>query len=157
MTEILGFKFLPELYYSTDHLWVKSEADGTVRIGFDDIIAKAAHEVFYIKLSYKGTKVSKKQKMGLLESRKYTGPIPAPISGEILEVNEMVVKFGAHGYTEDPYDKGWLFTMKPSNLETELKTLMHGEDATVWFKEAAEPAADELGVFKERQKGKSED
>ncbi len=154
MTDILGFEFRPELYYSKDHLWIKLETDGTVRIGFDDIIAKGAHEVFYLKLSFKGTKVTQKQKMGILESRKYTGPIPAPVSGEILEVNEVVVKLGAAGYMEDPYDKGWLFIVKPSNLAAELKTLMQGEGAAAWFKEAAEPVVDELVVFKEHQKGR---
>jgi glycine cleavage system H protein len=148
LTDILGFEFKPELYYSTDHLWIKMEANGTVRIGFDDIISKGAHEVFFMKLSNKGTQVKQKGKMGILESRKYTGPIPAPITGEIIEVNELVVKLGATGFMSDPYEKGWLFVVKPSNLEAELKTLMHGEDATKWFKETAEPVVDELNIHK---------
>ncbi len=127
MTDILGFDFRPELFYSTDHVWAKPETDGTVRVGFDDIISKGAHEIFYMKLLPKGTSAGQRKKLGVIESRKYTGPIPSPISGEVLIVNEEVVKLGAEGFMEDPYGRGWLFIMKPSSLEAELATLMHGE------------------------------
>ncbi len=148
----MGFDFRPELFYSKDHVWAKTETDGTVKVGFDDIISKGAHEIFYLKLSPKGTNVKQKQKLGVIESRKYTGPIPSPISGEVLAVNEQVVKLGAEGFMEDPYGKGWLFIMKPSNLEGELKTLMHDEPASEWFKKEAEPLVDELEIFKMKHK-----
>jgi glycine cleavage system H protein len=148
MTDILGFEFRPELYYNDDHVWAKLETDGTVRVGFDDIVAKGAHEIFYVKLLHAGTNVAQKKKLGVLESRKYTGPIPSPISGEVLTVNENVVRLGAEGFMEDPYGEGWLFIMKPSNLESDLKILKHGEDAAEWFKKAAEPLVDELALFK---------
>jgi glycine cleavage system H protein len=156
MTDILGFDFRPELYYTLDHVWAKLEADGTVKVGFDDVIAKGAHEIFYLKLNSKGSIAKQKQKLGVLESRKYTGPIPSPISGEILAVNEDVVKLGAHAFEVDPYDKGWLFIMKPSNLEVELKALMHGDVAVEWFTKAAEPLLDELALFKQKHKSELE-
>ena len=74
MTDILGFDFRPELFYSKDHVWAKQETDGTVRVGFDDVISKGAHEIFYLKLSPKGTNVEQKKKLGVIESRKYQGP-----------------------------------------------------------------------------------
>lgn len=151
-SETFGFEFHPELYYTGDHVWAKVETDGTVRVGFDDIVAKGAHEIWYIKLLPEGTNVMQKKKLGVIESRKYSGPIPSPVSGEVVAANEEVRRFGAHGFMDDPYGKGWLFTIKPSNLEAELKTLLHGNAALEWFKKEAEPLVDELALFKEKHR-----
>ena len=150
-SETFGFDFRPELYY-LEHVWTKVEPDGTVRVGFDDIVAKGSHEIFYIKLLPEGTEVIHKKKIGLLESRKYTGPIVAPISGVILTINDEVRKLGAHAFMDDPYGKGWLCIIKPSNLEAELKNLLHGDSALEWFKKEAEPLVDELALFEEKHK-----
>ncbi|MGA2681895.1 MAG: hypothetical protein ABSF44_08865 [Candidatus Bathyarchaeia archaeon] len=153
MSETFGFEFRPELYYSKDHVWVKIEADGNARVGFDDIVAKGAHEIFFIKVSPVGSKAQQNGgKLGIIESRKYTGPIVTPLTCEIIEVNEIVRRTGAAGFQHHPYDDGWLCIIKPSNLEAEMKNLMHGDVALSWFKKEAEPLADEAQYFKDMHK-----
>jgi glycine cleavage system H protein len=154
--ETFGFEFRPELYYSSDHLYVKVESDGIVKVGFDDIVAKGSHEIFMMKLQPVGTKVQAKQKIGIIESRKYTGPIVSPISGEVIATNEEIRKFGPTVIIDEPYEVGWLSKIKPSNLQEDLKKLMSGDAALVWFKKEAEPLKDEITVYnlhhKEHQK-----
>jgi glycine cleavage system H protein len=148
MKEIFGFDFRPELYY-IEHVWAKVESDGTVKIGLDDIVGKAAHEIFFMKVSSEGTLVTQKNKLGVFESRKYSGPIISPVSGEIIKANEDLRKIGPTIVMEEPYDKGWLCIIKPSNLETELKNLMYGDKAVEWFTKEAEPLQDEPQYFKD--------
>jgi glycine cleavage system H protein len=141
--EFFGFKFRPDLYYN-EHVWAKIEADGNVRVGFDDIVARGAVKIFMVKLMPTGTTVMQKKKLGLLESIKYTGPIVAPLSGTIVSVNEDVRKRGANAFKDDPYGAGWLSVIKPSNLETELKNILSSEAATEWFKKEAEKSKDDI-------------
>ncbi len=151
-SETYGFEFRPELYYNEGHVWAKVEADGNVRIGFNDIVAKGAHEIFFIKLSPEGTNVIQNKRIGIIESRKYTGPISAPLTGEVVAVNDEVRRRGGEAFMDDPYEKGWLAVIKPSNLEVELKNLMHGGVALEWFKKEAKPLQDELALYKEKHK-----
>ncbi len=139
MTKIFGFEFKPELYYN-EHVWTKIEEDGNVRVGFDDIVAKGSHEIFFVKISYEGTELKQKKKMGMLESRKYTGPIVSPVSGTIVALNEEVSRLGPSAFKDDPYGNGWLAIIKPSNLEAELKNLLYGSPAQDWFTKEAEKA-----------------
>ncbi len=150
MTDVLGFDFKPDYYYSKDHIWIKIEVEGIVKAGFDDIVAKGGHEIFFVKLIDEGTEVKLKKKLGVIESRKYTGPIVSPISGKVLEVNPEVVKRGPIAFMDDPYEKGWLMTLKPSNLDADLKNLMIGDAALDWFTKAAEPLLDEIALYRQK-------
>jgi glycine cleavage system H protein len=152
MSETFGFEFHPELYYLKDHVWVKVESDGTVKVGFDDIVAKASHEIFFMKILSEGTDVVQNKKIGVIESRKYTGPIACPVSGTIIAVNEEIRKIGPQVFMEDPYVAGWLCAIKPLNLDVELKNLLHGDIALEWFKKEAEPLVDELADFNLKHK-----
>lgn len=140
-----GFIFHKDLYYN-EHVWVKLEEDGNVRVGFDDIIAKGSVKIFGIKLIPSGSKITQKKKMGIIESTKYTGPIVAPLSGEILKVNDEVRRFGCNAFKEDPYGNGWLYIIKPNNLEIELKNILYGESAISWFKKEADTSKDNIAA-----------
>jgi len=146
--ETFGFEFRPELYYSKDHIYLKVEADGNVRVGFDDIVAKGSHEIFMMKLMPPRTIVQAKKKLGIIESRKYTGPIVSPVSGEIIDVNPEVRRAGPTAIVEKPYETGWLSLIKPSNLNEDLTNLMIGDAALEWFKKEAEPLKDEMDHYK---------
>ncbi len=143
MTKILGFEFRPELYYN-ENIWAKVEPDGNVRVGFDDVVAKGSHDIFALKLSDVGTVVKYKGKIGLIESRKYTGPIVCPVNGTIIKTNDEVRKYGAEGFMNDPYGEGWLAIIKPSNLEEDLKKLLFGQPAVEWYTKEADKAKEEL-------------
>jgi glycine cleavage system H protein len=143
MTDIEGFDFRPELYY-INHVWAKVDTDGSVRVGFDDFVAKGAKDIYYIKIAEEGTKVAQKGKLGIIETRKFTGPITSPVSGVVIASNPEVPRKYGHPFKVDPYGEGWLVVIKPSKLEEELKNLMKGETALEWFKREIEVAKHDI-------------
>ena len=151
MEEYFGFKFEPTYYYY-EHVWAKVETDGNVRVGFDDVVARGSHDVFLIKADLLKTVVKQKKKMGVIESTKYTGPITAPISGTIVEVNQDVRKNAGKAIADDPYGVGWIAVLKPSNLYEDLKTILYGEKAVEWFKTEAQKVQFELEASKKFNK-----
>ena len=141
--DIFGFKFDSDLYYN-EHVWLKKEVDGNVRVGFDDIIARGSVKIFMIKLLSNGSVVEQRKKVGALESIKYTGPIVSPVSGTIVAGNVDVKAKGAEAFKDDPYGKGWLVVIKPSKLDVELKNLLYGQAALDWFTAEAEKSKDDI-------------
>jgi glycine cleavage system H protein len=73
---------------------------------------------------------------GTLESVKAVSDLVAGISGTIEEVNEEV-KSKPETLNEDPFGKGWLLVIKPSNLQAELANLMDFNAAVEWHKNQA--------------------
>lgn len=71
---------------------------------------------------------AKGRPVATVESSKWVGPIKTPISGEIIEVNEAVIK-DATVINRSPYSDGWIVRMKPSNLDAELQEMLTGKDA----------------------------
>ena len=123
MVKILDrFEFPEGLFYSGDHLWAKKE-DGTVRVGVTDLAQQAAGSILFVRLMPKGRPVQSGKPLGTMETGKWVGPLKSPLSGNIAESNE-TLKTQPKLLNEDPYGKGWLVVIQPSNLDTELKNLM---------------------------------
>jgi len=123
------------LYYSKEWAWVKVE-DGKARIGITDYAQKQLREVVFAELPNVGDEIVKGEPFGTVESMKSVSDLVAPISGKIEEVNEEVVD-NPQLINEDPYGKGWLIVVSPSNLDEDLKTLMSFEESVKWHKELA--------------------
>src|SRR3990172_9108158 len=118
--------YLPDdLYYDRkDHLWARVE-DGMVRVGLDQFGQKAAGTVAYIKLLPAGRTVAKGRAFGSLEAGKYIGPLKAPVSGKIAQVNQEVLD-NPRLVNTDYYGQGWFVVIEPSNLEPDLVDLAQG-------------------------------
>ena len=112
------------LSYSTDHEWVKVEGDIVV-IGITDHAQNALHEITFVEISEVGTVVKAKDECGLVESMKASSDIITPIGGEIIEVNT-ALEDAPETINEDCYGAGWMFKIKPSNLEADLAALLDG-------------------------------
>jgi glycine cleavage system H protein len=124
-----------ELYYfnSNNHVWARVEEDNKVRCGIDQFGQKAAGKVAYVKLKPVGGKAVKGRALGSIEAGKYIGPVKSPVSGTIIEVNEDVISTPSLINT-DSYGNGWLVVIEPTNLEEDLKDLIHGEeDVQAWL------------------------
>ena len=115
------YEFPEGLYYSTDHMWAKIE-DGKVRVGLTDFAQQWAGKILFIRLRPPGTKVQKGKILGTMETGKWVGPLRTPLSGTIIKTNKDPRK--ASLVNEDPFGKGWMSIIQPTNLDQELKTLM---------------------------------
>ncbi len=124
---------MPEgLYYSKDFAWIKIEGD-KVRMGITDYAQKQLREIVFAELPRAGTEVKQNEPCGTLESVKAVSDLVAAISGTIEEVNAEV-ESQPEVLNEDPYVKGWLLLVKPSNLQAELANLMDFDKAVEWHK-----------------------
>ena len=121
--ELEDSNFPEDLYYSTDHIWIKLEAYGTVRIGLTDLGQKIIGPIGLIRLRHEGKKMSQGGTFGRFHgARIWVGPFKAPISGKIIEINKRVIVDPAL-VNMDPYGIGWLIRMKSPKIDEEIKNL----------------------------------
>ena len=139
MPVIEGYNMPDELYYHKDHTWIKVESDGKIRVGMNDFYQKLAGDTTYIDLPFEGDEITQGETCGKIQSAKWVSKIVAPISGEIVEANEEL-EDDCTLINKDPYGKGWIMLVKPSNLDAESKNLIHGDAVEPWLKEEMEEA-----------------
>lgn len=114
-----------DFLYSEEHEWVNTSAvvEGeTVRVGITHIAAEALGDIVFVELPEVGSEVEAGEAFGEVESTKSVSDIYAPVSGEIVAVNE-VLEDNAGLINEDPYGEGWLYEVKV----TEAGELMEAE------------------------------
>ncbi|GBD38793.1 Glycine cleavage system H protein [bacterium HR37] len=117
---------IPEqLKYTKEHEWVRVEGD-TVVIGITDYAQDALGEIVYIELPSEGDEITKGDPFGSVESTKSVSELYAPVSGEVVEVNEALLD-SPETINEDPYGEGWMIRVKPYDL-AELDDLMDSEE-----------------------------
>ena len=132
MVKVDGYEIPEGLYYSKDWFWVKIE-NGKVRMGITDYSQKQLREIVFVELpSAEGT-VKANDPFGSVESVKAVSDLVAPLSGKIEQVNQEVTS-KPELLNEDPYGKGWLLVITPSNLDAELVALMDFNKSVEWHK-----------------------
>ena len=136
MVKVESFEVPEGLYFSKDFEWVKIEGD-KIRMGITDYAQKSLREIVYAELPSVGTEVKQNEPYGTLESVKAVSDLVSAISGTIQEVNDEV-QSKPETLNEDPFGKGWLLVVKPSNLQAELANLMDFDKAVEWHKAQAQ-------------------
>jgi len=114
-----------ELYYSKEHEWARLEGKYAV-VGITDYAQKALHEIVYVETPLIGSKLKHMEVMGVVESVKAVSDIFAPISGEVVEVNQALAE-SPELVNKDPYGAGWIAKILPTNLKNDLKNLMNAQ------------------------------
>ncbi len=135
MVKVEAYEVPEGLYYSKDFEWVKIEGD-KVRVGITDYAQKSLREIVYAELPTAGTQVKQNEPYGTLESVKAVSDLVSAVTGTIEEVNDEV-QSKPETLNEDPYNKGWLLVVKPTNLQADLANLMTFEAAVEWHKAQA--------------------
>ena len=134
--EIEGYTMPEDLYYEENHFWAKEEGDLIV-MGLDDFGQKMAGEIVYVQLPDEGRKLTQGKKFAGMESGKWLGKIYAPVTGELVEVNEEL-ETTPELINDDCYGEGWMYKIKPDD-KSELGNLIHGAEAIEkWLKEDIE-------------------
>jgi len=124
---------VPEgLLFSEDFEWIKVEGE-KVRMGISDYAQKQLREIVYIELPEEGTELIQNEPYGTLESVKAVSDLISALSGTIEKVNTEI-QSNPELLNTDPFGKGWLILLKPSNLEEEQKKLMNFDKAVEWHK-----------------------
>ena len=106
------------LRYMESHEWVRQE-DDIATIGITDYAQSEIQDIVYVELPEVGTQLTHKTEFGVIESVKAAFDLCAPVSGEVIEVNESLLD-APEQVNESPYDDGWFLKIKmtdPSELD----------------------------------------
>jgi len=114
-----------ELKYVTSHEWIRDEGNGVYTVGITDFAQEQLGDVVFVELPEVGSEVNREDSIAVVESVKAASDIYAPLSGEIVEVNEMLAD-EPEKVNEEPYDSAWFFKVKVSE-ESELEDLLTAE------------------------------
>ena len=121
-----------DLKYAQSHEWARLADDGLVTIGITDHAQEALGDIVFLELPEVGRKLKAGEECAVVESVKAASDIYAPISGEVVEVNQAAVD-APESVNQDAY-AAWLFRLKPDNA-ADLDKLL---DAAAYAKVAAE-------------------
>lgn len=114
------------LKYAETHEWVYVDADGHAIVGITDFAQESLGELMSVTFPELGIDAEVGNEVMSLESVKSATDIIAPISGEIIEINE-ALEDDPELINEEPYDAGWLFKIQPHD-ESELEDLLSDAD-----------------------------
>ncbi|MEU5053112.1 glycine cleavage system protein GcvH [Streptomyces sp. NPDC021096] len=117
-----------QLRYSKEHEWLSAVENGVATVGITEFAANALGDVVYAQLPAVGDTVTAGDTCGELESTKSVSDLYAPVSGEVVEINEDVVNDPALVNTA-PFEGGWLFKVK---ITDEPADLMSADEYTAF-------------------------
>ena len=122
-----------DLSYLPSHEWVRNEGDGTVTIGVTDFAQEQLGDVVFVELPEVGTQLSTEEELGVIESVKAASDLYAPVSGEVVEINEQL-EDDPELVNSDPYGDAWLLKIKLSDTD-ELNHLLDADAYSVLCEE----------------------
>ncbi|MDT8893769.1 glycine cleavage system protein GcvH [Halomonas sp. I1] len=115
----------PNLRYAESHEWIQDNGDGTVTIGITDHAQQSLGDVVFVELPEVGASLAKGDEFGVVESVKAASDLYAPISGEVIEVNE-ALEDAPEAINESPYEDAWIMKVRLED-GTDLDDLLDAE------------------------------
>ena len=141
MADIKGYEMPDELYYHEEHSWAR--VDGTkVTVGMTDFFQKEAGDIVFVDLPEEEDEVEQGEVCGKIQSRKWIGKLVAPVSGEIIEINE-ALEDDTSLINTDPYGEGWIVVIEASDLDSDLEHLFRGDAVAAFIDREIERAEKE--------------
>jgi glycine cleavage system H protein len=100
-----------DLRYTAEHEWVRAASDGVVRVGITAFAQDALGDVVYVSLPTVGDSLSAGDSCGEVESTKSVSDLYAPLSGEVVAVNQ-ALESAPELVNSDPYGEGWMYDVR---------------------------------------------
>ncbi|GAB3521885.1 glycine cleavage system protein GcvH [Photobacterium alginatilyticum] len=113
------------LKFAESHEWVRDNGDGTITMGISNHAQGLLGDVVFVDLPEVGDSTEAGETFSLVESVKAASDIYAPVTGEIVEINEEL-EDSPELINEEPYEGGWIAKIKVADVE-ELSKLIDGE------------------------------
>lgn len=101
---------MPMLRFTKDHEWVRLDGDTAV-IGITDYAQQQLGDIVYVELPEPGSRVEAGKEAAVVESAKAASEVYAPVSGEVVAVNELIAGDPAK-VNADPLGEGWFLSVK---------------------------------------------
>jgi glycine cleavage system H protein len=135
-----------DVLYDVDrHVWVRLE-DGEAVLGMTDVAQTIGGKLVHITWKAPGRPVARGRPLAVIESAKWVGPFPTPLTGEIVANNEDAFARDVLVANRDPYGAGWLVRLRPTRLAEERDDLLDGDAAFERYRELIE--AEQITCFR---------
>ena len=145
---------IPEdCYYIKEHEWIAIENADTVKVGITDYAQKALKEITYFYVGETDAEVKRMETICKIESVKCVAEIMSPLSGVVLRFNNGLFDTPSI-INSDPYGKGWIAIIRPTNLDKEREKLLKPELYAKHIRELAK--VDETLLIYRWKKGEAE-
>jgi glycine cleavage system H protein len=129
------------LFFSRNHTWMFMERNGVAKVGLDDLLLHLTGEVEIYSLRTPGEMIHKGDLMTEVKQDGKLLKIFSPVSGKVTDTNTALTRQPAL-LNDDPYGRGWIYKIKPSNWIADAKSCYIAEEATTW-------SATELARFRD--------
>ena len=126
-------EFPEELNYTEEHEWALIEGD-IVTIGISDFAQDALGDIVYVELPQVGSTVEAGKTFGVVESVKAVSDIYAPVSGEVVEINEELPD-APETINTSPYEDGWMIKVRVADPSSALDDLMDAAEYQEFIEE----------------------
>ena len=114
MPVVNGCNLPEDLFYVVEkHVWARQDGE-LVTVGLTDVAQNMAKPIIAVTPKAAGKPVRKGRIVATVESGKWVGPVPAPVGGEIVEVNQALTATPGL-INSDPYGEGWVAKLRPDN------------------------------------------
>ncbi len=137
MANINGCNLPDDLYYLIEkHVWAKPLENGNVRVGMTTVAAKmSGGSLSAVTVSARkiGKEIKKGKSLATVESSKFVGPVPAPVTGTLIAANDKLAD-DPNLASSDPYGEGWIVEVQPSDWDGEKSDLSFGEEGMAVYK-----------------------
>ncbi len=123
---------LPEdlFHYAEKHVWAKPMGGALVRVGMNTVAGKLAGgklNAVTVRAKNIGAEIPAGKSVATVESSKYVGPVPAPVTGVLKRANEKLAADPNLAIT-DPYGEGWIVELEAADWEADKAGLLTGPD-----------------------------
>ncbi len=129
MGKIRGCELPEDLFYFAEkHVWAKPMDGGVVRVGMTTVAGKLAGgklNAVTVRAKNIGAEIPAGKSVATIESSKYVGPVPAPITGVLKRANDKLAA-DPNLAIKDPYGEGWIAELEATRWETEKTGLLTG-------------------------------
>jgi len=115
------------LSYTEEHEWLSQDSD-VCTVGITDYAQSQLGDIVFVEMPEVGDYVEQGQAFGTIEAVKTVADLYAPISGEIVEINQ-TLEDNAEMINSDPYHAGWIIKIRGENPEEMEKLIGHQEYA----------------------------
>ena len=121
------------LYDVAANVWVRRDGDSAV-LGMTDVAQSMGGRMVAITWKKTGRVIPRGRGVAAIESAKWVGPFPTPLTGELVEVNAAGFEQDIAVANKDPYGRGWLARIRPSRWDEERELLQDGRAALEWYR-----------------------
>jgi len=127
-----GFELAEDFYYHEGHTWARPEYGGRVRVGLDDFAQKLIGKLGRVELPNIGQEVKQGEVGFQVRRNGEVAKVLSPMDGIVALRDQPDLT------NESCYEKGWLFTVEPTKLRKNLKSLYYGQEARNFINEERE-------------------